>query len=158
MFIYTSKYVHILESPKPLFVGCNNHLVWHGWCALTKLFFVSSLPIFPILTHKYLYFHSRVHPPRLNGMRLVFTLIVWSFWHWSSHSTPLRESDSWQYYCWPKMAMVYAANPLFVYVNFNGDPKALPFVVFVLNDMTVPLSHILRWVLLLKLSVSLTFV
>ena len=42
MFKYTNTYVHRFEPPKTLFAGCNNHLIWHGWCAWTSLCLVAS--------------------------------------------------------------------------------------------------------------------
>ena len=42
MFKYTNKYFRRFGSPKPFFVGCNNHLIWHGWCAWTSLYLVVS--------------------------------------------------------------------------------------------------------------------
>ena len=41
-FVYINKYVHIFESPKSLFIGCNNHIIWHGWCKWTSLCWVAS--------------------------------------------------------------------------------------------------------------------
>ena len=107
------------------------------------------LPLFPVLPHKYFYYHGSRHPPHPNGMRLLSYIILWSLWRLSPQSAPLCESYSWQSYCWQKTAIGYAAKHFVVYVNFNGDPKYLPFVVWILDFMTVTYSHLLPLFLLL---------
>ena len=127
IFKYINEYFHIFEYPKLLFVCCNNHIVFHGWCKYTSLCLVAIPASISNAVTKIFLLPCQVtsSSPKwaayfFRSRRVIIVILVvplnTNVWKWFLSVLFLTK----------QMAIRYAENPFVVYVNLVGIKNIFP--------------------------------